>query len=205
MILSLPPVLLALTVHEYAHGYAALRMGDPTAKLLGRLTLNPLKHIDLFGLLCFVIFRFGWAKPVPFNPEYFRDVRKGIFFTSIAGPLANFAVALLFGLLLRLFPGMPDNFTFPLVMMLRLVLFFNLVLCAFNLIPVPPLDGSKVLFALLPARFAPVQTWLERYGFFVLIGMIMLDRVTGLPILWGWIGPFVSFFSRIFTGLASIV
>ena len=101
LVLSLPPILLALTVHEYFHGYVAYRMGDPTAKYAGRLTFNPIKHIDIFGLFAFIIFRFGWAKPVPINPYNFRNVNRGILYTSIAGPLSNFVLAFIFGLFLR--------------------------------------------------------------------------------------------------------
>ncbi|OPX17995.1 hypothetical protein BXT86_03520 [candidate division WOR-3 bacterium 4484_100] len=200
-ILSLPPILFALTIHEYAHGYVAYRMGDPTAKFAGRLTLNPLKHIDLFGFLAFLIFRFGWAKPVPIQPYNFTNFKKGILYTSLAGPLSNFLFAIPFGLLLRAFPALYyNNLLLPIGMMLQLALVYNLIFCAFNLIPIPPLDGSKVLFVLLPPEYRHIELWLERYGFMVLIGLIFFDRITGIPILWGWIGPFVSIFGRIFAG-----
>ncbi len=198
-ILFLPPILFALTIHEYSHGYIALRMGDPTAKFAGRLTFNPIKHIDIFGLLAFIIFRFGWAKPVPINPYNFTDMRKGILYTSLAGPLSNFLVAIPFGLFLRVLP-MNINALMPLRILIEAFVVFNLILCAFNLIPIPPLDGSKVLFSLLPPRYAHIKYWLERYGFMILIGLIFFDRITGLPILWGWIGPFVNFFGQLFAG-----
>lgn len=198
-ILFLPPILFALTIHEYSHGYIALRMGDPTAKFAGRLTFNPIKHIDIFGLLAFIIFRFGWAKPVPINPYNFTDMRKGILYTSLAGPLSNFLVAIPFGLFLRVLP-MNINELMPLRILIEAFVVFNLILCAFNLIPIPPLDGSKVLFSLLPPRYAHIEYWLERYGFMILIGLIFFDRITGLPILWGWIGPFVNFFGQLFAG-----
>ncbi len=200
-ILSLPPILFALTIHEYAHGYVAYRMGDPTAKFAGRLTLNPIKHIDLFGFLAFLIFRFGWAKPVPIQPHNFTDIKKGIIYTSLAGPLSNFLFAIPLGLLLRIFPVLyQNNLLLPIGMMLQLGLIYNLIFCAFNLIPIPPLDGSKVLFVLLPPEYNHIKLWLEHYGFMVLIGLIFFDRITGLPILWGWIGPFVSLFAKLFTG-----
>lgn len=198
-ILFLPPILFALTIHEYSHGYIALRMGDPTAKFAGRLTFNPIKHIDIFGLLAFIIFRFGWAKPVPINPYNFTDMRKGILYTSLAGPLSNFLVAIPFGLFLRALP-VNINALMPLRILIEAFVVFNLILCAFNLIPIPPLDGSKVLFSLLPPRYAHIEYWLERYGFMILIGLIFFDRITGLPILWGWIGPFVNFFGQLFAG-----
>jgi len=198
-LLSLPPLLLALTTHEYFHGYVAYRLGDPTAKIAGRLTFNPIKHIDIFGFLAFLIFRFGWAKPVPINPANFKNIDKGILYTSIAGPLSNLALAFLFGLMLRIMPN-NNNLLLPLIIMLQLGLIYNLVLCAFNLIPIPPLDGSKVLFSLLPASFARIEYQLERYGFMILLGLIIFDNITGIPVLWGWIGPFVNLFSRLFAG-----
>ncbi len=200
LILSLPPLLLALTVHEYFHGYVAYRMGDPTAKFAGRLTFNPLKHIDPIGFIAFIIFRFGWAKPVPINPYNFYNYKKGIIFTSIAGPLSNFFLAFIFGILLRILaPGAGHMDLSPLWLMLQLGIIYNLILCAFNLIPIPPLDGSKVLFNLLPPRYNNLEIYLERYGFILLIGLIFIDNL-GVPILWGWIGPFVNLFSRLFSG-----
>ena len=199
--MSLPPLLLALTAHEFCHGYAALKMGDPTAKLAGRLTFNPIKHLDIFGFLAFLLFRFGWAKPVPVDPRNFYDYRKGIFVTSLAGPLSNLLLAIPFGLAIRIFPDMSAvKFLFPLAIMLQLGLVYNLIFCAFNLIPIPPLDGSKILFSLLPANFAAMELWLERYGAVILLGLIFFDRITGIPVLWGWIGPFVTFFGRLFSG-----
>jgi len=202
-VLFLPPILLALTIHEYAHGYIALRNGDPTAKFAGRLTFNPIKHIDLFGLIAFILFRFGWAKPVPINPMNFRNLRTGIIQTSLAGPLSNFLIAIPFGLLLRVFPGQV-NALYPLYIMIEGFVVFNLIFCAFNLIPIPPLDGSHILFELLPSRFEPLEHWLSRYGFVVLIGLIFFDNITGIPILWGWIGPFVRIFGTIFAGRLTI-
>jgi Zn-dependent protease len=200
LILSLPPILLALTVHEYFHGYVAYRMGDPTAKFAGRLTFNPLKHIDPIGFFAFIFFRFGWAKPVPVNPYNFYDYKKGIVLTSIAGPSSNFILALISGILLRIIHLSPISDTlFPLMLMLKLSIIYNLILCAFNLIPVPPLDGSKFLFNILPRRYSELEYQLERYGLFILIGLIFIDNM-GIPLLWGWIGPFVKFFGTLFGG-----
>jgi Zn-dependent protease len=203
-ILFLPPILMALTVHEYFHGFVALRMGDPTAKLAGRLTFNPIKHIDIFGLIAFIIFRFGWAKPVPINPYNFRDLKKGVLYTSAAGPLSNFLLAIPFGIILRMFP-MEVNVLLPLRIMVEGFVVFNLIFCAFNLIPIPPLDGSHVLFSLLPPQYAHIEHWLERYGFMLLIGLIFFDRITGLPILWGWIRPFVQLFGTLFGGSLTLI
>ncbi|MGQ9817673.1 MAG: site-2 protease family protein [bacterium] len=203
-ILSLPPLLLALTVHEYFHGYVAYQMGDPTAKFAGRLTFNPIKHIDPIGFIAFMIFRFGWAKPVPINPYNFYNYKKGLIYTSLAGPLSNFSLAFLFGLSLRILhsPFLTNNLM-PLWIMLQYGMLYNLILCAFNLIPIPPLDGSKILFNLLPRRYAYLENYLERYGFIFLVGLIFMDNL-GIPILWGWIGPFVNLFVRLFSGSPGI-
>lgn len=198
LVLFLPPILLALTVHEYFHGYIALRMGDPTAKFAGRLTFNPIKHIDIFGLLAFILFRFGWAKPVPITPHNFSDIRKGVLYTSLAGPLSNFLLAIPFGILLRIIPT-DINILLPIWGILGAGLIFNLILCIFNLIPIPPLDGSHILFSLLPLNYAYIEHWLKRYGFMILIGIIIIDSI-GIPILRLWIWPFVSFFGKLFAG-----
>ncbi len=206
LVISVPAILTVITVHEYFHGYVAYRLGDPTAKFAGRLTLNPIKHIDLFGFIAFLLFRFGWAKPVPVNPYNFRDMKKGMLYTSLAGPLSNFVFAIPLGILLRVFPQLLLNSVLmPIGLMLGLGLFYNLILCAFNLIPIPPLDGSKILFSLLPPRYTHIEHWLERYGFMLLIGLIFFDRITGIPILWGWIGPFVNIFTRLFAGTPTAV
>jgi Zn-dependent protease len=203
-VLSLPAILVAITVHEYSHGYVAYRLGDPTAKFAGRLTFNPIKHIDLFGFLAFLLFRFGWAKPVPINPYNFRDMRKGMLYTSLAGPLSNLLFAVPLGVLLRFFPELlHNNILMPVGGMLGFCLFYSLILSAFNLIPIPPLDGSQALFSILPPRYAHIESWLERYGFMLLLGLIFIDRIAGIPILWGWIGPFLTFFGQLFAGTSS--
>jgi Zn-dependent protease len=201
LVISVPAILVVITVHEYFHGYVAYRLGDSTAKFAGRLTLNPVKHIDLFGFIAFLLLGFGWAKPVPVNPYNFRDMKQGMLYTSLAGPLSNFLFAIPLGVVLRLFPQLlQNNVLMPIGLLLGFGLFYSLILCAFNLIPIPPLDGSKVLFSLLPPRYAHIEYWLERYGFMLLIGLIFFDRITGIPILWGWIGPFVNIFTRLFAG-----
>ena len=201
LVISVPAILVVITVHEYFHGYVAYRLGDSTAKFAGRLTLNPVKHIDLFGFIAFLLLGFGWAKPVPVNPYNFRDMKQGMLYTSLAGPLSNFLFAIPLGVTLRLFPQLlRNNVLMPIGLLIGFGLFYSLILCAFNLIPIPPLDGSKVLFSLLPPRYAHIEYWLERYGFMLLIGLIFFDRITGIPILWGWIGPFVNIFTRLFAG-----
>ena len=171
-IFSLIVLLFSIALHEVAHGSMALRLGDSTAKYAGRLTLNPIKHIDLFGtiilplLLIFLRspFVIGWAKPVPVNPYNFRDQKWGSLKVSIAGPAANFLVALAFGLIIRFIPLSENLFIF-----LSIIVFYNFLLGLFNLIPIPPLDGSHVLFSFLPERFNQFKLFLHQYGFFILI------------------------------------
>jgi Zn-dependent protease len=205
-LLSLPPLLLAITFHEFFHGYVALKMGDPTARNAGRLTFNPLRHIDPFGFIALLIFKFGWARPVPINPANFHNYRRGIVLTSLAGPLSNLTLAIPFGLLLRVFPDPRTNqLLMPVWLMLQLGMSYNLILCAFNLIPIPPLDGSKALFSFLPSRYAPVEYWLERYGFMILIGLMVFEQLTGIPIFWGWISPFKNFLGMLLAGTRPII
>ncbi len=154
--------LIALTVHEYSHGYAASRLGDPTARALGRLTLNPLKHIDPVGAVCMLVFRFGWARPVPINPRYFKKPKRDLAIVALAGPLSNiilsFIGGFLYSLLLSVFSGMSFTNAFMLEMCQNLLDFtfifhyVNLGLAVFNLLPVPPLDGSRILNVILPER-----------------------------------------------------
>ena len=204
-LLSIPPILFALTVHEYCHGYVAWRMGDPTARFAGRLTFNPIKHIDPLGLLAFIIFRFGWAKPVPVNENNFYDIKQGVIYTSLAGPLSNFLSAMVIGLAARFVPITPIIVLFFLKRMLELAVVYNLIFCIFNLIPIPPLDGSHVLFHLLPAQYSYVEHWMTRYGFYLLMGLILLDRLSGGLILWAWIGQFVRFFGTLFAGGLTVI
>ncbi len=161
-ILSALAVLLILTIHEYAHGYAAYKLGDNTAKSLGRLTLNPIKHLDPVGALCMVLFHFGWAKPVPVNPRNFKNPKKGFASVALAGPLANLIMAFFTGflylLLVKVFGGAEFPNRFVLEISKNLLLFVsifysvNLGLAIFNLIPIPPLDGSRLLNVFLPPK-----------------------------------------------------
>ncbi|HDZ89384.1 MAG: site-2 protease family protein [Deltaproteobacteria bacterium] len=171
-IVKIPVLLFAITVHEYAHGRAALSLGDPTAKQMGRLTLNPLPHIDPVGAICLFLFNFGWAKPVPVDIRYFRNTRRDIVIMALAGPLANICVAFLAGLLIR-FLILP--FEIYLQVLLWLIL-MNLGLGIFNLLPLPPLDGSHVLENILPPAAALKYRVFRRYGPLILIGVILLDN-----------------------------
>lgn len=176
LVFSFIAVILSLSVHEYAHAWMADYLGDSTAKQYGRLTLNPLKHIDLVGTILLPLFLFlasspalfGYAKPVPFNPFNLRDQKWGPAWVGLAGPMANLMLVVVFGLLIRFLPM--SN----LVSFLFIIVLVNIGLMVFNLIPIPPLDGSKLVYALLPASLDNFKFWLERYGFFVLLGLIFL-------------------------------
>lgn len=172
-------LILSAIAHEVAHGFAALRYGDKTALYQGRLSMNPLVHIDMVGTiivpLLLVILKspigFGWAKPVPYNPLNFRNIRQGTRVVAVAGVLTNFALAILFGLLLRFFGStLAPSAAF----IIYLIVLTNLSLGIFNLVPIPPLDGSKILFSFLPSRFEKYQIVLERNGFFIVFGLLLL-------------------------------
>lgn len=186
MLLLVPPVLLALTVHECAHAWTAWRLGDPTAKTLGRVTLNPIRHLDLFGtLVLFLTGLFGWAKPVPINPVNFTDVRRGILWVSLAGPLSNLFLAGVFAVAYKLlqagggpFMASAPALAKPVFIMVELSVVLNISLAVFNMLPVPPLDGSKVLSMLLPFRKALAFSRLEPYGFIILILLIMTGIIS---------------------------
>jgi len=199
IILSAPAILFCLTIHEYAHGLIALRFGDPTAKYAGRLTLNPLKHLDVIGTISLFLFRLGWAKPVPINPMYFRNPKRDILLTSLAGPAANFLCAIGFGIIIRILFHFfsPNSFWMVIIFMF---FYFNLILGTFNLIPIPPLDGSKILYYLLPRNMAVQYAQLEGYGIFILLGIIVIGQFAGISILGSIISPIVRFFSNIIIG-----
>jgi Zn-dependent protease len=195
LLLGLPPFLLALTVHEFTHGWIANRKGDRTAALQGRLTLNPLSHIDLIGTLLFPLMLtllgsrviFGWAKPVPVNPYNFRNPRKDNMLVALGGPLSNFALAMLLAFLLRLlfwFPGphviQDSPYLWPLAQMLLAGTEISIYLGLFNLIPIHPLDGSHILEGLLPADKAMAYSRLSPYGFIILLALLytgVFDRI----------------------------
>ena len=183
-IMSIPAVLFAITVHECAHGWAAYLMGDSTARYSGRLSLNPLRHMDPIGALCMLFFRFGWAKPVPVNSGYFKNRRLGIVTVSLAGPLSNFIVGLLscilFYLVSFLTKGESVIARFALAILIQSV-YMNVGLMIFNLIPIPPLDGSKILLEFLPYRWQYEIYRYERYFGLILILLVYAGSMT--PIL----------------------
>ena len=210
LLISALPILIAITFHEVAHGYVAFRLGDPTAKLLGRLTLNPLAHIDIFGtiimpIMLFVLtegqFVFGYAKPVPINPMNFKNPRKGMALSAIAGPVTNIALALASVILLKLViapmaglsPDMAkESIMKPLLMIFSASVIVNVVLASFNMIPIPPLDGGRVLTGLLPSKQAMSFSKIEPFGFIIVLVLIY----TGIANL--FIMPVIAFFLKLF-------
>ncbi len=177
------PLLYSIVLHELAHGWVANRMGDPTALRLGRLSLNPLKHIDPVGTLLLFVFGFGWAKPVPIDVRNFREPRKGFILVSAAGIVANTILAFFALLALRLISdGSSDA--------LNVFLFFlaqvNLTLAAFNLIPIPPLDGSKILMGVVSGPVLKLLLQLERYGFIILVVLLYFDVLDPVIRLFRW-------------------
>ena len=200
LILMAPPILLALTVHEYAHGYVAFRLGDDTAYRAGRLTLNPLSHLDPIGTLMLFIAQIGWAKPVPVNPYNLNNPRTDMIWVSLAGPASNVIFAFITGMILRFIIAAELNIGMFLVKMIVFTVQINLVLAAFNLIPVPPLDGSKILGGMLQGEAAYKYAQFERYGPFVLMAVIFGGWFLHIPVLSWIISPFVQFFFTLFVG-----
>jgi len=178
------PLLYSIIIHELAHGWVAYKMGDPTAKWLGRLSLNPIKHLDPIGSLMLLIFGFGWAKPVPINFYKLRDGRKGLIFVSSAGIIANILLAFIAFFILRILSLYPGEMLWKI---LYYVAQINIMLAAFNLIPIPPLDGSKILMGFVSQRFQYTLARLEPYGMFIIIGLLYLRVLDPLIAFFRWI------------------
>ncbi|AGC67575.1 putative zinc metalloprotease [Thermoclostridium stercorarium subsp. stercorarium DSM 8532] len=194
-LLMVPVLLISLTVHEFAHGYTAYRLGDPTAKNEGRLSLNPFRHLDPIGTIMMIVARIGWAKPVPINPAYFRDRKRGTMLVSFAGPLSNLAMAFIGVFLYKItyvisYSSIIAGDAFATYFMSFLLLFFtvNINLAIFNLLPVPPLDGSKILYGVLPYDKYFRYMQYERY-----VGMIFLVIVLAFP---SALSTVISFFTQ---------
>lgn len=202
LLMLVPIVLISLTFHEVAHGYVAYLCGDKTARNFGRLTLNPIKHLDLVGALMMLIIGFGWAKPVPINPRNFKNFKRDLVLVSIAGPLSNFVLAFIAVILLVVFNNLLNiNFTsattssqiiFLIYYFFSLFATLNIGLGLFNLIPIPPLDGSRILSVLLPARLSIAYNKIEDYTRYIFLGLILLSYI---PFN---IGPFNSVSDLIF-------
>ncbi len=194
----LVPGLLAIVLHEVAHGYIAERLGDPTARMLGRLTLNPFRHIDPFGLVVLFLIGFGWARPVPVNPLNFKRPRKDMVWVALAGPVTNLILAGLSALFLRVLLLMPlgasqsgafvSSLAEPLILMAGFSLYINLLLATLNMLPVPPLDGGRVVTGVLPEAQARWLTRVEPFGFFILILLVFVTPLWDKALL-----PAVSF------------
>lgn len=198
MIFGIPGLLIALTVHEYAHARAAVSLGDPTPRYAGRLTLNPIPHLDPIGLIMLWLFQFGWAKPVPVNPYNLSNWRWGMLAVSLAGPgsniLAAFVSALVYSLVAVTHAAPPE-----LLKIVSWVYRYNLVLAVFNLIPLPPLDGSQIISSLLPGRQAAAFERIAPYSPFILMGLVYLG-VVGV-----FIGPLARALDTIITSLVAFI
>lgn len=209
LLLCLPAVLVALTFHEVAHGFVAYKLGDPTAKHMGRLTLNPIKHIDPIGAFCMLFLRFGWAKPVPINTRFFKKPKRDMALTALAGPLSNLILAFfgcfVYSLTLRFLPGFThESFSYWLAFVwVNIVYYFawlNISLAIFNLIPLPPLDGSRIFLSMLPERqYFKVMRYEREIAVGFMLVLLLDSRLLG-----GYITGALSFVvNLIFNGMMS--
>ena len=205
LLIAIPPILFALTFHEFAHAWSAKKLGDPTAENMGRLSLNPLVHLDPTGTIMIFItvmsgFGIGWAKPVPVDPQNLRNPRRDMLWIALAGPVSNLILAFVFtAIFTSLTPA--EGLTNLFRQMLLIGISINLILAIFNMIPIPPLDGSKILMGLLPEEQARQYSQVEMYGPMLLIGLIVADQMLGLGIIRAWIGIPMLYFHRLFVSL----
>ena len=196
LVLLIPVLLFALVFHEFSHGWVANKLGDPTAKYAGRLTLNPMAHLDLFGSLMILFVGFGWAKPVPVDSRYLANPRTDMMKIAFAGPAANLLLAFIAGSLIRLTGNMG-------VLSSMLIMFaqINIMLAVFNMIPIPPLDGSQIFSGLMIRHNPDLVIKLQVYGPQILMGLILFGLLTRISPIWWLISPFVNFFMFLFVGI----
>lgn len=199
MVAGLPGLIIAMVIHEYAHARVAVAMGDFTPRLMGRLTLNPIAHLDPIGLIMLLVAQFGWAKPVMINPNNFHDRRKGDMLVSLAGPGANLVMAFLALTFMVVYMKMGFPLTRGFRMVLYLIVLYNINFAIFNMIPLPPLDGSKVLMAFLPNEWQYKLMSLERYSFLILIVLMMT------PVLGGILIPLQRLVLTVFYSILGII
>lgn len=190
-ILRFPVILIALTFHEFAHGLMALKLGDTTARDEGRLTLNPISHLDIFGTVMLLFGPFGWAKPVPVNPRNFKNPKRDLLLVSLAGPVSNIILALLFGYSMRaIMSYYPSLLSGNLNYFLQLSILINIGIAFFNMIPIPPLDGSKVLLGLLPNTWIPGYLNKSRYLPTIFMGLLLVEWGLHIPVFSTLLNPF---------------
>ena len=196
LVLLIPVLLFALVFHEFSHGWVANKLGDPTAKYSGRLTLNPMAHLDLFGSLMILFVGFGWAKPVPVDSRYLANPRTDMMKIAFAGPASNLLLAFIAGSLIRLSGNMG-----VLSSMLIMFVQINIMLAVFNMIPIPPLDGSQIFSGLMIRHNPDLVVKLQIYGPQILMGLILFGMLTSISPIWLLMSPFVNFFMFLFVGI----
>lgn len=204
VLILIPVILYAITIHEYSHGWVAHKLGDNTAYLAGRLTLNPLSHLDLIGTMMFVFLHVGYAKPVPVNAMNFKNPKRDMMLVGIAGPLSNIISALGFGMVFRLIginQAVASSSTLFIIQLLAGAIILNLALAVFNILPIFPLDGSHILKGLLPPQLAYKYSLYDRQLMGILLVIILISFIAGIPILSFIVWPPVDILSRLFSGV----
>lgn len=203
LIFFLIAIIIAITVHEFSHAWMANFLGDPTAKFSGRLTLNPISHLDPLGTIMILLVGLGWGRPVPYNPNFVKRGKFGEALIALAGPLSNILVAVVFALSNRIYYMINNSYLEgQLFTFLSVVIVMNIILAAFNLLPIPPLDGSKLLYFILDKlSFSPINWWarFERMGPMIILAIIFAERMFHINIIWRILDPFI-FLMGLITG-----
>ena len=200
LVLLIPTLMFALSFHEFSHAWMAYKCGDNTAARMGRLTLNPLAHLDIFGSIMILFVGFGWAKPVPVDPRSLNQPRVDMMKVAAAGPISNLLLALVGGIVFRFFNNIPV-LSGNMILMIYYFTSINISLAIFNLIPVSPLDGSQIFSGYLIKKNPQLALKIQSYGPQVLFGLILFGYITGFSIIWFVMKPFVSFFMYLFAGV----